>query len=91
MTIMDVTEPDQPAWELHLTPDTTLVEMAALLGGIGHGVVVEFVESGPIGARGALIRPTTYGAPKPTPEQIRDILEHGVSPLPKLRIVSRPH
>jgi len=89
MTFMDVTEPEQPGWELHLSADTTLMEMAALLGGIGGAIEVEFVQTGPIGARGALVRPRTFGAPRPTGEQIRDILEHGVPKLPMLRISRR--
>jgi hypothetical protein len=89
MTFTDVTEPEQPGWELHLSADTTLMEMAAILGGIGGAVEVEFVSTGPIGARGALVRPRIFGAPKPTVEQIRDIMEHGLPKLPMLRIGKR--
>jgi hypothetical protein len=90
MAIELVTDDEQPdSWSIHIDPDVRLVELAALLAGIAARVTVEFIERGSAGQRGAIVRPVDIGAPKPTPEQIRDILQHGVPSLPKLRIVAR--
>jgi hypothetical protein len=55
-------------------------------------VTVEFIDKGPAGKRGAVLRPVGPGSPAPTGEQIRDILEHGVErfPLIMLRAVPAP-
>jgi len=79
--IEEVTPEDQLGWSIQVSRELLLVELAALIAGIGARVTVEFVW------RGAVIRPIDIGTPKPTPEQIRDILEHGVEHLPKLRVV----
>lgn len=88
--VIDAADQDGPDWQLHIDSTTSIVEFAALLAGLGIRATVEFVDDGPTGLRrGAIVRPIDIGSPKPTLEQIRAILEHGLAKLPQLRVVWR--
>lgn len=88
--IEQVDQDESGSWCIRLSAETTIVEMAALVRGLGTGVTARFVGTGPVGGRGIEIRPIYMGTATPTPEQLRDIIQHGVTSLPALQIVSRP-
>lgn len=80
--MIEETTETPPAWSIDLPATMTVVELAAIMAGVGTPT-----RAYPI-AHGFSLRPVMPGAPKPTPQQLRDILEHGVPRLPCL--VSRP-
>lgn len=70
------------AWSIDLPSSMTVIELAAIMAGVGTPTRAYPTPTG------CTLRPITAGAPKPTPQMLRDILEHGVPRLPVL--VSRP-
>jgi hypothetical protein len=74
-----VSATEDATWSIDIDSDVTLVEVAAIMGGIGCRTQAEHIGGGAF-----RLTPIDAGALKPTGEQIRDILEHGISRLPFL-------
>jgi hypothetical protein len=75
--------PHAGSWCVYIPESMTVVELAAIMGGIGVRTIAHHEGGGVF-----VLRPIDAGAPMPTPEQLRDILEHGLPAIPPL--VSRP-
>lgn len=67
-------------WSIWLSPDATIVELAALMGGLGCKV-----EARDMGGGAFALFPVDPHSPCPTPGHLVGILEHGIGPrLPSL-------
>jgi hypothetical protein len=76
--MFELTEEQPPAWSIHFPNSTPVIELCAVMAGLGTTTVATTTPDG------ITLRPKYPGAPKPTGEQLRDILEHGVPRLPAL-------
>jgi hypothetical protein len=72
-------EANDHGWSVWLSPDATVVELAALMGGLGCKV-----EARDMGGGAFAIRPTDPNTPAPTAGYVAGILEHGIGRLPSL-------
>lgn len=72
-------EQNDERWSVWLSPDATVVELAALMGGLGCKV-----EARDMGGGAFAVFPVDLTVPPPTAGFIVGILEHGVGRLPSL-------
>lgn len=77
---------DETRWWIHVDPDMRMVELAAIVAALGLPLTAEFIDKGPAGKRGVVLRPVGPGSPPPTAQQLRDILQHGVTSLPTIQL-----